>query len=67
MQDLVDRPFEKLLKIKGMRERKVYLLVAAIEFAKRWVGRVTNMLKYNMELRIEVLGSKGQKTLKDKT
>jgi len=56
-EGLADQSFEKIFKIKGMGDRKVYRLAAAMEFAKRWVDMAINMLKYDRELRKEVLGA----------
>lgn len=55
-EGLADQSFEKMLSIKGMGDRKVYRLAAAMEFAKRWVAKAINMLQNDRELRIEVFG-----------
>lgn len=53
---LANQPLEKLSKIKGMGEVKIVRLAAAMEFAKRWVDMAIKELKYDRELRKEVLG-----------
>ncbi len=53
---LANQPLEKFLKIKGMGDVKIVRLAAAMEFAKRWVDMAINELKYDRELRKEVLG-----------
>jgi DNA repair protein RadC len=53
---LANQPLEKFLKIKGMGDVKIIRLAAAMEFAKRWVDMAINELKYDRELRKEVLG-----------
>jgi DNA repair protein RadC len=53
---LANQPLEKLLKIKGMGDVKIVRLAAAMEFAKRWVDMAIKELKYDRELRKEVLG-----------
>ena len=55
-EGLANQPLEKFLKIKGMGNRKVIRLAAAMEFAKRWVDMAINMLKYDRELQKEVFG-----------
>ncbi|UCH89262.1 MAG: hypothetical protein JSV49_01035 [Thermoplasmata archaeon] len=55
-QGLANQPLEKFLKIKGMGDVKIIRLAAALEFAKRWVDMAINELKYDRELRKEVLG-----------
>ncbi|MCI0493423.1 hypothetical protein L0Z72_00320 [candidate division KSB1 bacterium] len=55
-QGLANQPLEKLLKIKGMGDVKIVRLAAAMEFAKRWVDMALKELKYDRELRKEVLG-----------
>jgi len=53
---LANQPLEKLSKIKGMGEVKIVRLAAAMEFGKRWVDMAIKELKYDRELRKEVLG-----------
>jgi DNA repair protein RadC len=53
---LANQPLEKFLKIKGMGDVKIVRLAAAMEFAKRWVDMAINELKYDRDLRKEVLG-----------
>jgi len=53
---LARQPLEKFLKIKGLGDAKIVRLAAAMEFAKRWVDMALKELKYDRELRKEVLG-----------
>ncbi len=53
---LANQPLEKLLKIKGLGDVKIVRLAAAMEFSKRWVDMALKELKYDRELRKEVLG-----------
>jgi DNA repair protein RadC len=50
-----DQPLERFLEIKGLGDRKVIRLAAAMELARRCVDQVVNDLKEDAALRRQVL------------